>query len=121
MKLSAAEEALMQLLWENQPVLLKDLVEAHPEPRPAQTTVATLLKRMQEKGYVDFTSQGRAREYSATVSKKEYFSGHFNKLIANFFNNSKAQFASYFTRETDLTKEQLEELKRLIEAEIDKK
>jgi len=55
------------------------------------------------------------------VSKKAYFAGHFNKLIANFFNDSTAQFASFFTREADLSREQLEELKSLIEEEIKKK
>ena len=121
MKLSPAEEDLMHLLWDQGSCLLKDLVNAHREPKPAQTTVATLLKRMQEKGFVTYTARGRAREYYPTVSKKDYFFGHLNKLIANFFNNSKAQFASYFTRETNLSKEQLEELKRLIEEEIEKK
>ena len=121
MKLSRTEEALMQLLWERRRAFLKDLVDAHPEPRPAPTTVATLLKRMQEKGFVDYDTHGRAREYYPKVSKKDYFAGHLNKLIRNFFNDSTAQFASFFTREADLSKEQLEELKSLIEDEIKKK
>lgn len=121
MKLSRTEEALMNLLWEQKKAFLKDLVEAHPEPRPATTTVATLLKRMSEKGYVGYRTKGRSREYFPKVSKKEYFAGHFNKLISNFFNDSTAQFASFFTRESDLSREQLEELKALIEEEIKKK
>ena len=121
MKLSPAEEALMNLLWELQSAYLKDLVKAHPEPRPAQTTVATLLKRMVEKGYVAYRTHGRSREYYPTVSKKEYFAGHINKLISHFFQNNTAQFASFFTREANLSKEQLEELKVLIEEEIKKK
>ncbi|MBC2838681.1 BlaI/MecI/CopY family transcriptional regulator [Robiginitalea sp. SC105] len=121
MKLSRTEEALMNMLWERKRAFLKDLVEAHPEPRPAPTTIATLLKRMSEKGYVDYHTHGRSREYFPTVTKKAYFAGHFNKLISNFFNDSTAQFASFFTREADLSKEQLEELKALIEEEIKRK
>lgn len=121
MKLSRTEEALMNLLWEQKQAFLKDLVDAYPDPKPAPTTVATLLKRMAEKGYVAYRTHGRSREYYPTVSKKTYFAGHFNKLIANFFNDSTAQFASFFTREADLSREQLEELKSLIEEEIKKK
>ena len=121
MKLSPSEEALMNLLWQKRSAFLKDLVEAHPDPKPAATTVATLLKRMSEKGFVAYRTRGRSREYYPTVGKKEYFAGHINKLISNFFNDSTAQFASFFTRETDLSKQQLEELKALIEEEIKKK
>lgn len=121
MKLSKAEEALMNLLWDQKKAFLKDLIDAYPEPKPASTTVATLLKRMTDKGYVAFKTFGRSRQYYPLVPKKDYFSRHLNRLIKNFFNDSSTQFASFFTRETNLNKQQLEELKALIEKEIQKK
>ncbi|MCP4977902.1 MAG: BlaI/MecI/CopY family transcriptional regulator [Maribacter sp.] len=121
MQLSKTEEELMNILWKQQKAFLKDLLEAYPEPKPATTTIATLLKRMTDKGFVGYKSYGRSREYYPTVKKKDYFSKHVNGLIKNFFNDSASQFASFFTQETDLTKTELEDLKALIDKEIEKK
>lgn len=121
MKLSKSEEELMNHLWRLKKALMKDLIEAYPDPKPATTTVATLLKRMQDKAFVDYEQQGRSREYFPLVKKKDYFSKHVNGLIKNFFNDSASQFASFFTQETNLTKEELESLKSIIDNEIKKK
>ncbi|NAS10426.1 BlaI/MecI/CopY family transcriptional regulator [Poritiphilus flavus] len=121
MKLTKTEEELMQILWEQKRAFMKDLLEAYPEPKPATTTVATLLKRMTDKGFIGYTNFGRSRQYHPLVKKKDYFSRHVNGLIKNFFNNSAAQFASFFTKETDLTKAELEELRALIDDQIKKK
>jgi BlaI family penicillinase repressor len=121
MKLSKAEEELMQILWQQEPAFMKDLIEAYPEPKPASTTVATLLKRMQDKNFVDYKQFGRSRQYYSLVRKKDYFSKQVNGLIKNFFNDSASQFASFFTKEADLSREELEELKQLIEKEIENK
>ena len=76
---------------------------------------------MTEKGFVAYVMQGRSREYYPLVKKKDYFSKHVNGLIRNFFNNSPGQFASFFTQETNLSKEELENLKKLIDIEIKKR
>ncbi|NNE78072.1 MAG: BlaI/MecI/CopY family transcriptional regulator [Pricia sp.] len=121
MKLSKSEEELMNILWKQKKAFMKDLLDAYPEPKPATTTVATLLKRMTDKGFVSYNSLGRSREYYPLVKKKDYFSKHVNGLIKNFFNDSPGQFASFFTQATDLSKTELEELRNLIDDEIKKK
>lgn len=121
MQLSKSEEELMNILWKQKKAFMKDLLDAYPEPKPATTTVATLLKRMTDKKFIDYKSFGRSREYFPLVKKKDYFSKHVNGLIKNFFNDSASQFASFFTQETDLSKAELEELKQLIDNEILKK
>ncbi|NKI25272.1 BlaI/MecI/CopY family transcriptional regulator [Arenibacter sp. 6A1] len=121
MKLSKTEEELMNHLWKLEKAFMKDLLEVYPEPKPATTTVATLLKRMADKGFVGYKLLGNAREYFPLVKKKDYFSKHLNGLIKNFFNNSASQFASFFAQETDLSKEELEELRSLIDSEIKNK
>ena len=100
---------------------MKDLIDAYDEPKPATTTIATLLKRMQDKNFVDYVQLGRSREYFPLVKKKDYFSKHVNGLIKNFFNDSATQFASFFTQETNLSKNELEELKSLIDEQIKRK
>ncbi len=121
MTLSKTEEQLMSYLWEMEKAFMKDLIEAYPEPRPAPTTVATLLKRMTDKKFVGYKLYGNSRQYHPLVKKSDYFSKHVNGLIKTFFNDSASQFASFFTRETDLNQEQLEELKNIIDSELKKK
>ena len=121
MQLSKTEEELMNILWKQKKAFMKDLLDAYPEPKPATTTIATLLKRMTDKGFVSYKTLGRSREYHPLVKKKDYFSKHVNGLIKNFFNDSASQFASFFTTKTDLTKQELENLKKLIDNEIKKK
>ena len=121
MQLSNSEEQLMQLLWKQKKAFMKDLINAYPEPKPAPTTVATLLKRMQEKKFVDYKKKGRSREYFPLVKKKDYFSKQVNGMIKNFFNDSASQFASFFTQETDLSKAELEDLKKIIDQQLKEK
>jgi len=118
MSLSNAEEQLMQILWKQEKAFMKDLILAYPDPKPATTTVATLLKRMQDKNFVDYEQLGRSRKYFPLVKKKDYFAKQVNGMIKNFFNDSAAQFASFFTKETDLSQQELEDLKKLIDERI---
>ena len=112
MTLSNSEEQLMDHLWKLEKAFMKDLLEAYPEPKPATTTVATLLKRMIDKKFVAYKEFGNSREYYPLVKKTDYFSKHVKGLISNFFNNSASQFASFFTTETNLSTSELEELKK---------
>ena len=121
MQLSKTEEDLMNHLWKLEKAFMKDLLDTYPDQKPATTTVATLLKRMTNKGFIAYKLYGKSREYYPLVKKKDYFSKHVNGLIKNFFNDSASQFASFFTKETNLTKEELEDLKNLIDIEIKNK
>lgn len=118
MKLSSAEETLMQHLWTCEPAYMKDLIDAYEDPRPAATTVATLLKRMIDKGFVAYRERGNSREYYPLVSRQAYFATHVNGLIKNFFNNSAAQFASFFATETNLSADELTQLRQLIDDQL---
>ncbi len=120
MKLSKSEEELMSHLWKLDKAFMKDLLEEYDDPKPATTTIATLLKRMTDKGFVGFKLFGRSREYFPLVKKSDYFSTHVNGLIKNFFNDSASQFASFFTKETQLSQEELKQLRDIIDGQIKK-
>ena len=120
-QLTNAEEQVMEHLWKLEKAFMKDLLETYPKPKPATTTVATLLKRMIDKQFVAYREFGNSREYYPLVKKTDYFSKHVNGLISNFFNNSASQFASFFTTETNLSQTELEDLKKIIDSEIQKK
>lgn len=119
-QLSKTEEQLMQYLWKREKAFMKDLLEDYPTPKPATTTVATLLKRIADKGFIEYKLFGKSREYFPIIKKTDYFSNHVNGLIKNFFNDSASQFASFFTKETNLTTEELEALKEIIDSQIKK-
>lgn len=121
MQLSKTEEQIMELIWEKEKVFLKDLIDCFPDPKPAATTIATLLKRMQDKGFVGYTLFGNSREYYPLVDKSDYFSKHVNGIIKNYFGNSSLQFASFFTKTSNLTTSELEDLKKIIDGEIKRK
>lgn len=121
MSLSRTEEQIMELIWKSDRVFLKELMDSFPEPKPAATTVATLLKRMQEKGYVGYETFGNSRQYYPLIKKTDYFSKHIKGVIKDYFNDSTLQFASFFTKTSDLSASELEDLKKLIEQEIQNK
>ena len=121
MQLSNSEEQLMEHLWKLEKAFMKDILEVYPKPKPATTTIATLLKRMIDKKFVAYTELGNSREYYPLVKKTDYFSKHVNGLIKNFFNNSASQFASFFTTETNLSEKELKELKKIIDIQIQKR
>jgi len=121
MHLSKKEEQLMELIWKQEKIFMKDIIENYPNPKPAATTIATLLKRMQDKGFVGYTVFGNSRQYYPLVKKGDYFSKHVKGMIKNYFDNSPMQFASFFTTSTNLTTSQLEDLKKIVDQEIKRK
>jgi len=121
MQLSKTEEQIMELIWKKEKVFLKDLIDCFPDPKPAATTIATLLKRMQDKGFVGYILFGNSREYYPLVEKSDYFSKHVNGIIKNYFGDSALQFASFFTKTSNLTTSELEDLKKIIDKEIKRK
>lgn len=121
MQLSKTEEQIMELIWNKEKVFLKDLIDCFPDPKPATTTIATLLKRMQDKGFVGYTMFGNSRQYYPLVKKTDYFSKHVNGIIKSYFGDSALQFASFFTTTSNLTTSELEDLKIIIDKEIKRK
>ena len=118
MYLTNAEEQIMRLLWKLDKAFIRDLLNEFPDPKPASTTVLTLLKRMIDKGFVSYKQYGNSREYYPLIKKADYFSDHINGLIKDFFNNSTAQFASFFTNETEMSPEELKELRDIVDKKI---
>lgn len=118
MRLTTAEEQVMKMIWRLDKAFFRDLLNEFPDPKPAPTTVMTLLKRMIDKGFVGYKTYGNSREYFPIIRKADYFSDHFKGLIKDFFNNSNTQFASFFTNETELSQSELKELRDMIDKQI---
>ncbi len=121
MQLTKSEEQLMKYIWRLEKAFFKELKEEYPEPRPATTTINTFLKKLTEKGFISYELHGNSRQYYPLISKEHYFSKHMQGLLKNFFNNSIEQFGSFFTKEIDISDEDLKKLRTIVDEKIKSK
>jgi predicted transcriptional regulator len=117
-ELTKAEAQVMHYIWELENSFLKDIVEAFPEPRPAYTTISTVIRVLVKKGFVDYKTYGKVHEYFPLVSRKDYFRKHVKSIINNHFDGSVVSFASFFTADDAVDLGELEEIKQLIDQKI---
>ena len=117
-KLKKTKKEIMEILWEHKTAFMKDILEIFPEPKPASTTVATLLKRMQNKNLVGYKTFGNSRQYFPKVEKDVYFNHEMTSMIDRFFNSSVSQFASFFTANSKMSQQELKELRDMIDNQI---
>jgi BlaI family transcriptional regulator, penicillinase repressor len=108
--LTKAEEQVMLVLWKLGKGFLKDVIDGTPEPKPHSNTIATLLKILVEKGYVEYEVQGRNNCYKSRISKAEYGKKSVNQLVKGYFEGSPAKLVSQFVSDNKLSLEELEEL-----------
>jgi predicted transcriptional regulator len=119
-KLTRAEEQVMQVLWEMDRGLVKDMLDKLPEPKPAYNTVSTIIRILEKKGFVDHKAYGTTYEYFPIIKKVDYANFHFSDFMKNYFNDSFPRMAAYFARENNLSMEDMEEILRLTEIEMKK-
>ena len=108
--LTKAEEQVMQALWSLEKAFLRDIVDAMPEPRPHQNTVATLLKILMEKEFVAINVIGRQHEYFARISKADYSSRSMKQLVKGYFEGSFSNVVSFLVKENNISVDELEKL-----------
>lgn len=118
-ELTKAEQQVMHHIWELKKSFLKDVVEAFPEPRPAYTTISTVIRVLVKKGFVGYNTYGKVHEYFAKISQQAYFRIHVKSLINNHFDGSVVSFASFFTGDEAMDLGELEEIKQLIDQKIE--
>jgi len=116
--LTKAEEQVMQILWEMQEALVRDMVDQFQEPKPAYNTVSTVLRVLEKKGFVDHKAYGTTYVYFPLISKKEYSKFQFTNLIKNYFNGSFPKMAAFFATENNLTIQELEAMIELAKDEL---
>ena len=100
----------MQVVWKLKQGFLKDIVDNSPEPKPHSNTIATILKILVEKGFVEYDVQGRNNIYKPKVSKAEYGKKSINNLVKGYFEGSPAKLVSQFVSDNKLSVEELEAL-----------
>ncbi len=120
-QLTKAEEQIMHVLWELERGYVRDILEKLPNPKPAYNTVSTIIRILEKKGFVDYNAFGKAHEYYPLISKKLYRKNFYKGFVQNYFGNSYQALTSFFANEENLSLNELEDLRKLLDQEIDKK
>ena len=110
MQLTKAEEQIMQILWDLNEGIVKDIREGFSDPKPARNTVSTVIRILEKKGFIGHKAYGNVHLYHPLVSKSEYSKNQLFGLMESYFNNSFPAMASFFAKEKDLTMKELNEL-----------
>jgi BlaI family transcriptional regulator, penicillinase repressor len=120
-ELTKAEEQVMEYLWKLERAFVRDILEEFPDPKPAYTTVSTIVRILEKKGMVGYTAYGKNHQYYPLVSKKDFAGLSFRHVFSKHFNNSFRRFASFFATDKDVSISDLEEMKKMLELEIEKR
>jgi BlaI family transcriptional regulator, penicillinase repressor len=119
-QLTRAEEQIMHILWDLERAFIKDIMARLPEPKPAYNTVSTIVRILEKKGFVNYKAYGKTHEYYPLIDKPGYTRKYLQNFVKNYFSNSYKQMVSFFAREENLSISEMEEMRRLIEEQIDK-
>ncbi len=114
-KLTKAEEDVMQLLWDAERGTVSDLLDRCPEPKPPHSTVSSVVRILEKKGFVDHKAYGKTHEYFPIISKEDYGRRSLGDVLRNYFDGSVMRLVSQFAQEEKLDKAELEELIRRLE------
>ena len=119
--LTKVEFQVMSILWDiNHSACAWDIIERWEEPKPAYTTIATYLKMLYERGYVDFfknKGEGKTHMYVAKVTRAEYTRLTMKEVKKNLFDDSIKSMFSFFVKEEKLSADDICELLQLMEEE----
>ena len=113
--LTPREEELMQLLWDNGPMYVRELVQLYPDPKPHVNTVSTVVRTLEEKGYVNHEAAGTGYKYFAVAQKEDFADKTLNNVIKGYFNNSYLNAVSTLVKTEKISADELRELIDLIE------
>ena len=117
--LTKAEEQVMQVLWELDGGFVNEVIEKLPAPKPAYNTVSTIIRILEKKGFVGFKAFGRAHRYHPIVQKDDYRRFSMGKMLNNYFKGSFTEMVSFFVKENDMSLEEIEEVKKMIDQKKD--
>lgn len=109
-ELTKAEEQIMQVLWELNRAFVKEIIDQIPAPKPAYNTVSTIVRILQDKGFVDHETYGKSHRYYPLIDKDTYTKKFLKNFIGNYFENSFSRMVSFFAKEEKIDLKELEEI-----------
>jgi predicted transcriptional regulator len=113
-ELTRAEEQIMQILWDIDKGFVKDVLQQLPAPRPAYSTVSTIIRILVQKGYVGYKAYGKTHEYFPLVSREAYRAYTAKKLLDNYFDRSVGSLVSFFADKKKINSREADEIIQLL-------
>jgi BlaI family penicillinase repressor len=121
MDLTKAEEQVMKILWSIEKGLIREMVAKYEEPKPAYTTVATIIKILEKKGFVSKNPIGNSFEFYPLISKQEYTNGYLHRFVNKYFANSYKSMISSFSSNENLSTKEIEEIIAVFQNQLNSK
>lgn len=115
-KLTKTEEDVMQLLWDAGRATVSELLERMPdEPKPPHSTVSSVVRILEKKGYVGYKAYGKTHEYFPLVEKADYGSRSLADVLRNYFDGSVSRLVSHLVEDKQLEEKDLQEILKKLE------
>ncbi len=113
-ELTPAELEIMQILWDRGGSFVNDLLAHFPEPKPAYTTVSTIVRILEQKGYVAHNAFGKSHEYYPTIDREDYTKVFMANVLNNFFGGSASRMVSFLSSNDSISLEETNEILELL-------
>ncbi len=119
--LTERELGVLQILWDIKSGFVNDVLEKFPDPKPPYTTISSIIRILETKGFVTHKSYGKTHEYLPTISKEKYKKNLLKNMVTHFFEGSFDNVVSFMTAENELSESEVKEIEELIEQYKNKK
>ena len=115
-ELTKTEERVMQIIWKLKTCFVKDIIDAMPDdPKPPYNTISSVVRLLESKGFLDYKAYGKTHEYFPAISKAEYRKASVKKMLSGYFDNSAESLFSFMLKEDQLSPEEINKIKQIID------
>ncbi|MDR3059040.1 MAG: BlaI/MecI/CopY family transcriptional regulator [Prevotella sp.] len=114
-KLTHQEETIMLHIWQLKECVVKDIVNEMDNPKPPYTTVASVVRNLEQKGYLNAKKYGNVWVYSPKINEDDYKKVFMSNVVKSYFENSYKELVSFFVKEEKISPEELQEIMKMIE------
>jgi predicted transcriptional regulator len=114
-KLAKREEQIMQAIWKLQKAFVKEIIEELPDPKPHYNSVSTMVRILEDKGFVSHEAFGKTHRYYPLISKEEYQKTAVGELLGKYFDNSPSKMVAYFAEKESISEDELKEILKMIQ------
>jgi BlaI family transcriptional regulator, penicillinase repressor len=116
-KLAKREEQIMQVFWDLQKAFIRDIIPLLPDPKPHYNSVATMVKILEEKGFLGRETTGNMHAYFPIIGREQYQQFALKDIVSQYFDNSYPRMLAFFAKEQKLSEKQLDEIVTIIKKE----
>lgn len=102
-------------VWQLEECVVKDIQNRMPDPKPPYTTLASIVRNLEQKGYLNAKKYGNVYVYTPRISEQEYKKTYMSDIVENYFANSYKELVSFFAKEDKISSKELEDIIRMIE------